>query len=351
MNLVSLLNFNKLKPILNFLIFLVFVGKFPAQLNRQINSLLSDKKFRFNGVVLISRDGKQIYCKVKGYSHFTDKTPLKKDQQFVIGSLSKQFTAVMILQEYEKGHIDLFAPISLYLPELKPSWADTVTVHQLLTHTHGIVDLTNSTEFKPGTKFSYSQLGYELLSQIIERISGKSFAAYSSELFKSCGMGKTLHPEFLSYPGFTKGYTLDSNSVLQVEYNSFRNYAAAGTFISTAEDLLIWNNALFANKLLKPATLELMVTQKKMAIRNHPLFGTTYYGYGITREEKGDITSFGLTGFTPGFVSLNFFFPESKTSVIILQNIVYSDYMALNFFYHLNILMLVEEDLKKQTKN
>lgn len=333
------------KTVLFFFVFVFTIGSFHAQLERQLNSLLSRKKFPFNGVVLVSQNGKEVYSKIKGYSNFADKTRIKKDQQFVIGSLSKQFTAVMILQEYEKGHLNIFAPIRSYLPELKPSWADSVTVHQLLTHTHGITDLGKATEFVPGTQFSYSQIGYELLAQIFEKTSGKSFASSSEELFKSCGMKNTLHPQFLVYPGFTKGYTMDSNHVLQIEHASFRNYAAAGTFISTAEDLLLWNTALFTNKLLKPSTLKLMLTQKDHAVRSHPLFGTTYYGYGITVQEHDRFYSFGLTGFTPGFISLNFYFPQTNTSVIVLQNTVYSSDVLQDFYYHLNILAMVEAHL------
>jgi len=84
-----------------------------------------------------------------------------------------------VLREFDKGNIDLFTPIKKYLPELTQSWADTVTIHHLLTHMHGISQLDKPTTFKVGTQYSYSQIGYELLAKIIERTSGKSFAELS----------------------------------------------------------------------------------------------------------------------------------------------------------------------------
>ena len=117
-----------------------------VDIKKQIDSLISIKtKKPFNGVILISQKGKTKYSKLYGYSDIDKKEPLKQNDQFVIGSISKQFTAVLVLREFDKGNLDLFTPIHKYLPELTQSWADTVTIHHLLVHMHGISDLNKPT--------------------------------------------------------------------------------------------------------------------------------------------------------------------------------------------------------------
>lgn len=123
----------------------------------RIDSLLSNATTdSFNGIIVISEKGNIKYSKILGYSDLDKKRPLDKHSQFVIGSISKQFTAVMVLQELEKGHLDLFTPIGRYLPELKQPWTDTVTIHHLLTHMHGVADIDRPALFKAGTRFDYS---------------------------------------------------------------------------------------------------------------------------------------------------------------------------------------------------
>ena len=319
-----------------------------SNLETSIDSLIAIKTSKpFNGIILIEQNGKILYSKAFGYSDLTTKTPLERNAEFVIGSISKQFTAVIVLQEFDKGHLDLFAPIHTYLPELSQNWADTITVHHLLTHTHGITELDKPTSFNAGTKFSYSQIGYDLLATIVERTSGKSFAKLSDELFKKCGMQHTFHPDVKKYNHLVKGYTQYRNGSIIFDNTSFENYAAAGAFVSTANDLDRWNNKLHNGNLLKETTYNEMLTKQKNAIRQHPIFGITEYGYGFTIDDKESNLQIGQTGFAPGFVSMDFYFPESKTSVIILENIAYDmDDLKKTFHYHTEILELVVNNLK-----
>lgn len=311
----------------------------------RIDSLItSSTKKPFNGIILISQNGFTKYVKVTGFSDFEKMKPLKFDNQFVIGSISKQITAVLLLREYEKGRVELKIPIRNYLPELKQSWADTVTVYHLLTHMHGITELDEPLEFEPGTKYSYSQIGYELLSRIVEKTSGKSFASLSAALFKKCKMYNTFHPDIKRYNNLVKGYTEQENGKLAVENKTFQNHAAAGSFISTAHDLLLWNNNLHGGKLLSSKTYDLMVSKKPGALRNHPIFGVVEYGYGITVGKPDGILQLGQTGFAPGFVSMDFYFPDTKTSVIALDNVVWDEKdMKKVFTYHSQILEIIRE--------
>lgn len=314
---------------------------------KQIDLLLDNLTTKpFNGVILVSQNGEN-YLKACGYSDIGKKVPLKANDQFVIGSISKQITAVIVLQEYEKGHLKLQDRIHIYLPELGQAWADTVTIHHLLTHMHGIIDTDKPTAFKSGTQFNYaySSLGYDLLARIVERTSGKSFVELSKDLFANCNMNNSFHPETKEYKNLVKGYTEQENGKLEFDKTSFRNPVAAGAFISTAQDLVLWNNCLHEGKLLKKETYELMITKQQGAVRNHPVFGITEYGYGITVDTKDGILQLGQTGYADGFVSMDFYFPESQMSVIVLENVVYDEYdTKKSFFHHTQILDIARKN-------
>ncbi len=297
----------------------------------------------FNGNILISEKGKIQYHKSFGFSNLEEKKLLQLNDQFVVGSISKQFTAVLVLREYDKGRLDLFIPIRNYLPELTQKWADTVNVHHLLTHMHGIVSYDQPTKFTPGTQYAYSQIGYDVLAKIAEKSSGKTFATLSKELFDQCKMMQTFHPDIRSYQNLVNGYTENEENDLELENATFENYPAAGSFVSTSSDLYRWNTLFYGGKLLQKSTMKMLLTKQKGAIRNHPIFGTTEYGYGITIDTKGDKTQLGQTGFAPGFASMNFYFPKSKTSVIVLQNIVYdSDDLKKTFKNHIKVLEFIQ---------
>lgn len=317
--------------------------------DQRIDSLIHSPSAKpFNGIILISQNGKVKYSKIAGYSDIEKKKVLKFNDQFVIGSISKQFTAVLVLREFDKGHLDLSAPIHKYLPELTQSWADTVTIHNLLTHMHGIIQIDKPTTFKVGTQFAYSQIGYDLLAKIIEKTSGKSFADLSMNLFEECGMKNTYHPDIKKYNHLVKGYTEIENGHIEYENETFQNYVAAGSFISTAEDLNIWNEQFYSGKLLEKETMKMLETKQQGAVRNHPIFGITEYGCGITIDTKENILQLGQTGFAPGFISMSYYFPKTQTSVIALENIAYdTDDLKKAFYYHTEILKIVRHEIKR----
>jgi len=339
------------KKIISSLLLCVIITHFlfAQNINVQIDSLLADKtESPFNGVVLISTNSKTTYSKIVGYADLHKKTNMTMTTQFVVGSISKQFTAVIILQEYDKGHLTLNAPIHTYLPNLSESWADTVTIHQLLTHTHGITDLNKPLAFPAGTQYMYSQLGYELLGQIAEKSSGQSFASLAEKLFSDCNMKQSFHPDMHVYKNLAKGYSEYTAGKLTVEpeHVSLENYAAAGGFISTAADLELWNTMLHHGKLLKDSTYQLMITKHKNAVRDHPIFGTTHYGYGITVDYTNNLIQLAQTGFAPGFASMNFYFPETKTSVIVLENTAWDlDDLKKTFYDHVQIKKIIRKNL------
>lgn len=307
------------------------------------DSLLAKQSpYPFNGIIIIAQQGKTIYKKTAGYSDLKLQTKIKDDDQFVIGSISKQITAVLVLREMDQGHLQLTDPIKKYLPKLKQPWADTITIHQLLTHTHGITVLDKPLAFPAGSAFAYSQIGYQLLADIISKTSGKTFAELSMELFKLCGMKHTFHPGLKLHHQLAKGY-IEQDGILQYESRSLENFVAAGSFISTAPDLVLWSECMHSGHLISAKAYQLMTTV--YAHRNHPIFGTTHYGYGPTISQEGKL-KIGQTGFAPGFVSMCYYYPESKTTVVMLENTAWHmENLKETFYYHTAVLGFLEAGL------
>ena len=158
-----------------------------------------------------------------------------------------------------------------------------------------------------------------------------------------------IYPDKKEYRNLVRGYVENDEGKMEYTNESLKQYPAAGAFISTVEDLRIWNQYFFGGKLLKEGSFRLMTTKQDKAIRNHPIFGITKYGYGITIDDRDRIIQWGQTGYAPGFVSMNYYFPQSKTSVIVLENVNYdiSD-LKKTFYYHVQILDLVRNEVLKE---
>jgi CubicO group peptidase (beta-lactamase class C family) len=281
----------------------------------QIDSLLQSSEF--NGVVLLAQDSSLIYKKAFGFSDLEQKTPLSTEDLFVIGSISKQITAALVLREYEKGNIQLEATIDQFLPKIDQNWAKEVTIHQLLTHTHGILALNEPLEFEAGSQFHYSQLGYHLLAQILEKVTKKQFSELSSELFEELQLNNTYHPANQNYH-LVKGYEQQDNGQFIFSKYSLENYVAAGSFISNVDDLCRWNMLLHAGKIVNSQTLQLM--KSRYATRNHPIFEQVEYGYGLLFKDGEADIQIGALGYAPGFVSATYYYPQSKLNLVVLEN-------------------------------
>jgi D-alanyl-D-alanine carboxypeptidase len=289
---------------------------------QKIDSIVTaSAPIKFNGVVLVSQNGKTKYVKAYGYKDFDGKIPLKANDRFEIMSNSKQITAVLVLQEAEKGALDLQTPIKKYLPSLTQPWADTVTIHHLLNHTHGIVDTEKPLVFKPGSQFKYGNLSYILLGKILERTSKKSFTELSGSLFKKLKMKNTFCFNGQNNHSLVPGYMNSENHFSKVE-KSFLNeelLPAAG-MISTVQDLAKWDQALYKGKLLSPKYLGLMM--KASTSSQHNVFGKENmgFGYSVRVIKEAGLDYFGITGLGDGFTCLNVYFPSADTSLIILEN-------------------------------
>lgn len=302
----------------------------------KIDSLIKTTKPRsFSGVILITQKGKTKYKNAFGYANFEKKTPLTADDNFIIMSNSKQITAVLILKEVEKGKIDLQSPIRKYLPDLPQSWADTVTVHNLLNFTAGITDIDKPLIFKPGSDFKYGNTTYILLGKIIEKVTGKRYIDVANDLFKELKMKNTYCFEQGKTQNRVQGYQNTNNNfkIEEIPIENNDKVPAAG-IISNVNDLNIWDKLLHKGKILKSESYKLMTGYSITA--QHNAFGEEKigYGYGIRISDKKPIKYVGHTGGGSGFVSFKVYFPKADVDVVVLEN---QSNENINLFYEFEI--------------
>jgi len=291
-------------------------------LRNQIDSVF--KKHQFNGSVAVFRDSVELYRKNQGFSDFRNQVRIDNHTVFAIGSISKQFTAALILLQMEQGNLRVEDKVSDYLPEFRNKTYENITIHQLLNHTSGLNVMGEKLRFKSGTDFLYSNDGFNALGKVVEKVTGRSFDENITALFKKAGMNssftgtssKNTEGNFAgAYLGNGKVY--EKIKDMPERLGSKAIGIPAGGVLSTIEDLHQWNNALYGGKILNPETIRKFET--KSAERHHPIFGKMGYGYGIMAN-TGKPAAFFHSGYIKGSPSLNIFYPKTKTSVIILSN-------------------------------
>ena len=259
----------------------------------QYDKFLSEK-FAADGpgcAALVAARGEIIYKKAFGMANLELNVPMHPDMIFRIGSITKQFTAVAVLQLEERGKLSLQDEITRFIPDY-PTMGNKITVEHLLTHTSGIRSFTDMKEwddtmrrkdympedlihffknqpmdFVPGTKFKYNNSGYFLLGYIIEKASGIPYDQYIRvNLFIPLGMHHTQFDTTTEIirnriPGYTKG----EHGYENASYLSMTQPYAAGSLISTVEDLYTWNKGIRSGKILKRENLEKAFIPYKLA--------------------------------------------------------------------------------------
>jgi len=311
-------------------------------LEQQIDSVF--QKYDFNGSVAIFKDSIKLYQKENGFSDFKNKTAIDNNTIFAIGSVSKQFTAALVLRQMEQGKLHLNDPASKYLREFGTAEYKNITIHQLLNHTSGLNVLGSKLMFKSGSGFFYSNDGFNALGRIIEKVSGKSYDENAMELFKEVGMINSSTGNLFQGTNFAGAYLRDNKEFEKVQgmperLNNKDIGIPAGGILSTVYDLHVWNNALYGGKVLKPRTLKQFAS--KSTERIHPVFGKMGYGYGIMLS-PGKPTSYFHSGYVKGSASLNVYYPETKTSVIVLSNVADEKSKASTFRPHLEVKKITD---------
>ena len=290
-------------------------------LAQQIDSVFS--KTKFNGSISVIRNGEKLYEKQNGFEDFKTKAKLDSNSVFAIGSLSKQFTAVLVLLQEEQSKLKINDKVSKYLVEFQPKEFENITIQQLLNHTSGLNDFGSGLLSKPGKEFNYSNKGFRYLGELVEKVSGKSYDENAKELFAKAGMKNSSTPNLFQGKDFAGAYTGNSNNFQKID-NMPKRLAdkeisvAAGGILSTVPDLHRWNDALYNGRILKPESLQKFM--EKSSGRNHPILGKMGYGFGIMMNPQKPVAYF-HTGYVKGSPSLSIYYPETKTSVIILSNI------------------------------
>lgn len=200
---------------------------------------LSHSYGQFNGAVLVAESGRVIYRKGFGLANMEWNISNEPDTRFRLGSITKQFTAMLILQLAEQGKIKLDGKLSDYLPDYRKDTGGRITIHQLLNHTSGIPSYTSlpgfiadqsrdpyavdafikkyasrDLEFEPGSKYSYNNSGYFLLGAIIEKITGKTYEqALKESILDPLGMKNISQTsKRLKTTHFPLGFVTDESS-------------------------------------------------------------------------------------------------------------------------------------------
>lgn len=302
-------------------------------IDNEIHSILEQHKTRpFNGVILVAKADQILYENQLG--HYGDP---KLNNQFVIGSVSKQFCAVVILKLVDQGLIKLNAPIKKYLPETAAKSIGQVTIKQLLNHTSGISIENEPLRFQPGTQFQYSPTqGYYLLSRIAERVTNRDYTTFLSGLFHQASMPHTafaesrnLSVEYKRYPHLVHGFkevhhtinpTVQLDEGIDQPNGTWRH--PGGGVISTAGDLLRWNIALHQKKsLLSLESYTDMNTSS--AVRDNHRYGSVGYGFGLQILDSDGIVEMSHSGYIDGYMTTLIYYPKTQISLIILENIAW----------------------------
>lgn len=291
------------------------------------------------GVFLITQNGKNLYRKAFGKANLELNVNMTPENIFQIGSMTKQFTAVAILLLEQQGKLSVTDPVSQYIKDYPNG--DKITLHHLLTHTSGIKDFTKMksissiaqkemkpeemvnffknepVDFAPGEKFDYNNSGYVVLGYIIELVSGISYEDFiKKNIFDKAGMTHSYYASDRKViPQRAYGYHKKEQGFVNKTVISFSVPFSSGSLMSTADDMLKWQQALNQNLIL-----DLKETQKafqKYKLNNGEEFT---YGYGWHLKDINGIPDREHGGSVFGFKSMGVYIPAEDVYVIGLSN-------------------------------
>ncbi len=290
--------------------------------------------------LLVSRDGKIVLAKGYGWSNVELQVPVKPETVFQSGSMGKQFTATAVMMLVEEGKIGLDDPIAKYFEGAPESWND-VTIRELLSHTAGFTDYPKNFDFRrdyteaqllkivegiplafpPGTKWSYSNLGYLTLGVLIHRVTGKFYGDFLQQrIFQPLDMSTTrIISEADIVPNRAAGYRLVKGKLKNQEWVSpTLNTTADGALYFSILDLAKWDAALYTEKLLKRSSLDEMWTVAKLK-NGKP--NSDDYGFGWEIWTKSGHRIVGHGGAWQGFRTHISRYVDDKLTVVVLTNL------------------------------
>ena len=294
--------------------------------------------------LLVARNGEIVRAQGFGFSNVELQVPVKPETLFQSGSMGKQFTATAIMMLVEEGKIGLDDSITKYFPEAPGTWK-AVTIRHLLTHTGGFTDYPKDFNFRkdytedellkivaamplafpPGTKWSYSNLGYLTLGILIHRVTGNFYGdMLQARIFRPLGMQTTrIMSEADIIPNRAAGYRLVKGELKNQEWVApALNTTADGSLYFSILDLAKWDAALYSEKLLKRSSLEQMWTVVKLN-NGRPNSGDYGFGWEITTAHGHRVV--GHSGSWQGFKTQISRYVDDKLTVVVLANLAEAD--------------------------
>jgi len=287
------------------------------------------------GTVLVVDGDKVLLDKGYGMADLGWGNANAPDVKFHLGSLTKQFTAALVLLLQEDGKLKIDDPVSKYLPDTPKTW-EKITLAELLGHTSGIPNFTDMKEFgvwrmnphtvdeelaffkdKPldferGSKFAYSNSNFEVLGAVIEKVSGKKYVDMLQErILTPLGMKDSgLDTDELILPRRAQGYMQGKDGLVLARSESMTVPWAAGSMYSTTGDLLKWEHGLFGGKVLNADSLKAMTTP-----------GKGNYGLGVFISDKDGVKVVDHGGGIEGFNTHLAYVPEKRIAIVVLGNV------------------------------
>ena len=319
-----------------------------AQLPQKFDSLLNAyyQNGLFEGSVLIADDTGVVYQKALGFANHDHTISNTSNTVFGIGSMSKPFTAMLVLQLVQEGKLEFDTLISKYLPEYRKDIGNKVTIRHLLTHTSGIPSYTSlpyvwedsmqlsytplyilknfgsrDLEFEPGTKYKYGNTGYFILALIIERVTGKHLAeVLKQNIFTPLKMSNSgIYDNKKPLKNKASGYYRLGNQYINESYIYNLNTFGASGVHSTVYDLYLWDRALYTQQLLSRENMRLY-TSSHYRVEPDYAYG---FGWEFTRlilAKNDTLKTMEHSGAIRGFRANMFRVPSEKKCVILLSN-------------------------------
>lgn len=328
-------------PLVLLALLLSFNSTSAQSLEKQIDAIFTEAypADAPGATVLITKDDKVIYRKAFGMANLELNVPMKPEHVLELASITKQFTGVAILMLMEQGKLSLQDPLSKYIADY-PKGSE-INIHHLLIHTSGIKSYTDVPEFmklartdmtpieiidnfkdlpmdfEPGERYAYNNSAYILLGYIIEQISGMSYEDFiQKNIFDKLGMKNSYYgSRSRIIPNRASGYQPSNEGYQNAEYLSMTLPYAAGSLMSTVDDMLLWNKAIHHNTLISEQS-------KQLAFTNYTLNNGKHinYGYGWGTNELAGVATIEHTGGIFGFTTSGIYIPEKNIYSIVLTN-------------------------------
>ena len=296
---------------------------------------------RYDGSVpgaslLVISNGVPVIRRAWGFADLENHVAATPHTNYRLASVTKQFTAAAVLLLAEDGRLSLGDHIRKWLPSL-PAAVDSVTIEHLLTHTSGmiayedvmpagatvqvhdvdvlhLIESQDSTYFTPGKDYRYSNTGYALLALIVERASGRSFAAFLRErIFSPLHMNNTVAYEqgISTVSNRAFGYTMKEGAWTRKDQSSTSAVLGDGGIYSSIDDLAKWDAALYDGRLLSDAS-------RRLAFTPHTPTDDPNVEYGFGWRITGEIVWH--SGETSGFRNVIIRYPKRRLTVVLLTN-------------------------------